>query len=232
MPDFSQRSTDEEMMDDPSISAELLKKCLGEIEFINQTLGGYGPSLRGVRELLPGEQKQYSLLDVGTGGADTPRKLCLDAIRHNLDPTITAIDLSAPTIDFAKTRCFGFRAIDLRVQDLYEIDHRDTFDIVHAALVLHHFPGEEAVRALRKMYALSRYGLVVNDLHRHPVAWASIKYLTRLLPTSQMVRYDAPLSVLRSFVRQDWFDLCAQAGLPEPIVRWRPMFRWQVLIRK
>jgi len=54
-----------------------------------------------------------------------------------------------------------------------------TFDIAIATLFFHHFSFEELVNILKKLHAQVRIGIVINDLHRHPLAYYSIKLLTR-----------------------------------------------------
>ena len=73
--------------------------------------------------------------------------------------------------------------------------------------------------------------VVINDLHRHWLAYHSIKWLTRLLGGSYLVRHDAPLSVARAFRRADWVALLARAGITQYELRWRWAFRWQVILR-
>jgi hypothetical protein len=82
------------------------------------------------------------------------------------------------------------------------------------------------VQLLREMDRVSRLGIVVNDLHRHPIAYAGIWLLTRLLPVSPMVRQDGPLSVRRGFRRCDLTALFRTAGLTRPQMRWHWAFRW------
>jgi hypothetical protein len=82
------------------------------------------------------------------------------------------------------------------------------------------------------MYERSELGVVVNDLHRHPLAWAGIHVITRVLSGNPMLRNDAPLSVLRAFRRHELLELAREAGLPEARVSWRPMFRWQMVAER
>ena len=78
---------------------------------------------------------------------------------------------------------------------------------------------------LREMRRVSRRGVVVNDLHRHPLAWVAIRTLTRLCSRSGLIRHDAPLSVRRGFRRAELTSLARAAGVPCE-VQWRWAFRW------
>jgi SAM-dependent methyltransferase len=100
------------------------------------------------------------------------------------------------------------------------------FDVVTAALFLHHFADDEAVHVLRQMQTLARDGIVVNDLHRHPLAFYGLKLLSYLLPVSEMFAHDGPLSIRRGFRRDELRRLADHADLTHASVRWHWAFRW------
>ncbi len=227
-----ERSDELELMDDLSIQGEELEVTLAEIEQINRTLGGYAPSIEGLELLIPPGTKRMTVLDVGTGSADSPRRMVEWARTRGIELRVRAIDLAETTIDRARRLSREHPEIDVQLVNLFDLSKDEPFDVVHAALVLHHFPGKSAAQAIQKMFELARWGVVVNDLHRHFVAWASIKLLTGLFAKSRLVRNDGPLSVRRSFTREDLFALCREAGVPAPELAWRPMFRWRMLIRR
>ena len=110
-------------------------------------------------------------------------------------------------------------ALDLSLVD-------DAVDLTLAALFLHHFEGPQAVALLREMQRVARIGIVVNDLHRHPLAYWGIRLVGALVPTSAMFRHDAPLSVLRGFSRDELTALARQANLSRAVIRWHWAFRW------
>ena len=85
---------------------------------------------------------------------------------------------------------------------------------------------------LRQWQAQAQVAVIINDLHRHWLAYHSIKWLTRLLGGSYLVRHDAPMSVARAFRRADWVALLARAGITAYELRWRWAFRWQLLLLK
>jgi hypothetical protein len=86
------------------------------------------------------------------------------------------------------------------------------------------------VPLLRGWQQQADVAVIINDLHRHLLAYYSIKYLTRWLGGSRLVQNDAPLSVARAFTRADWQRLLAQAGIERYELRWCWAFRWQVII--
>ena len=166
--DYSARLAADELMDDPAIPAHDLREALFQLERINRWLGGHAGSLAGIARPRPRDRRNFTVLDVGTGGGDFPRRLSRWAAQHGFRIQVTGIDLSPTTVDFARARSEAWPDVDYEVADLFDMPEETRFDIVHAALALHHFNGEAATRALRKMFSISRWGVVVNDLHRPP----------------------------------------------------------------
>ncbi len=217
-------------MDDLSLQGPELERTLYEIEVVNRFLGGYGPSIAGVRRLRPAGATELTVLDVGCGSGDIPRRLAQWGRKNGCRIRVTGIDLAETTIAMARRESVGEEDVEFELTNLFDLPDEPRFDIVHAAATLHHFVGAEAPRALGKMYRLSRYGVVVNDFHRHRLAWLGIRILTALLSRSRLVRNDGPLSVLRSFHRAELEQMCRNEGLPVPTISWRPMFRWLLVV--
>ena len=145
---------------------------------------------------------------------------------------VVSVDLSHGAVVFARDALRGVPEATVVQADVLALPFASgTFDVALCALFLHHFEQEPAARILRALDDASRYGVVVNDLHRHPLAYAGIRALTTIFPTSEIVRNDGPLSVRRAFTREDFEDLSRRTGL-DLDVRWRWAFRYQVIIRK
>jgi hypothetical protein len=75
-----------------------------------------------------------------------------------------------------------------------------------------------------------RVAVVVNDLHRHPVAYYSIKWLTQLFSKSRFTKNDAPLSVLRGFSRKELEAALSEAGISNYKIQWKWAFRFIITI--
>lgn len=241
---FARRSSADEWMDDPSIGGPELEAALRQLTRINRLLGGYAPSVAGVLGLLGGAAPHPSvlprtarLLDVGTGAADTPRRLIEACAARGTVLHVTAIDLAAHTVAYAQRHSAAHPSLNAVQADLLAIDADAPgarFDVVHAAMVLHHFRDDDAVRALARMYALAEFGVIVNDLHRHPLAYWGFRALAAVAFRNRMIRHDGPVSVLRGFRRAELRALAARAGWPmdRTRLRWWPLFRWQLVADK
>lgn len=226
---FSTRSHRSELMDDPDVDPAILRQTLDDLERVNAVLGGYPPSIQGVARLSKGATS-VSVLDVGTGGGDIPRRLIPWAEERNLDLSVRGIELSPVAAEHARVRCADFPRIHIEQCDLFEMSGSERFDIVHAALMLHHLDDPQAIEGLQKMYELCRRGVVINDLHRHPLAYFGSRIVLPLLSRNKLIRHDGSLSILRAFRRRELQKLVHRAGLPRPRIRWFPLFRWQMII--
>lgn len=229
---LSSRSRRAELMDAPDVDSAALDHAMRHLEIINRALNGYGPSLAGIRQVLPPGRKDFSLLDVGCGSGDTLRSIARWCRRQGLSGRLTGIELSEQSADRAAEACRGFPEITIRHQDIFAMPAGSCYDIVHSALVLHHFSkDDDVVNVLRHMGQIAGLGVIVNDLHRHPMAYHSIRMLTGAMSKSPILRNDAPLSVARAFTRSELHKFAVRAGLQDVKVQWHWAFRWLMTAR-
>ncbi|ARA92873.1 methyltransferase type 11 [Rhodothermaceae bacterium RA] len=233
-PSFATRSQAREMMDDFSITDDRLGRALRDLQVVNRWLGGYAGTMAVLAPYLrarPGHPTR--ILDLGTGGADFPAYLVRWAAARGLAVSVVGVDANPATVRWARQRLDRTLPPSLRERVRLEVGDAlaleadaGCIDVAVASLFLHHFDAPAAVALLREMQRVASAGLVVNDLHRHPVAYHAIRVLAHGLPVSPMFRHDAPLSVLRGFRRDELAALAAEAGLPAVRLRWRWAFRW------
>ncbi|GAB3303289.1 class I SAM-dependent methyltransferase [Hymenobacter tenuis] len=233
MPDFRVRATEEELMDDLTLASEELRQNLDELETINTWLGGYAPILHALEQLRPRfpTTRPLRLADLGSGGGDTLRQIARWARRQGVAVELIGIDANPFMLEYAASRSSEYPEISFQQADIFSpAFQQQPFDILTASLFCHHFPDEQLTRMLHHWSQQAHVAVIINDLHRHPLAYYSIRWLTRLLGGSRLVQHDAPLSVARAFTRSDWQHLLATAGVPHYTLRWRWAFRWQVVI--
>lgn len=225
------RSEEPEWMDDLSIDGPLLDATLYQLRWINRLLGAGWPTVEGVARLWQwaGRPHQLSLLDVGAGSGDGSSLLLRWAAWRKVDMHITLIDIHPQTCEAAAYYHRNEPRIQVVQGDVFALEPACA-DIVTASMLIHHFPTPQLPNLLRAMRRTSRIGVVINDLHRHPVAYASIWLLTRLFRCSHMVQYDAPLSVRRGFRSADFAALQALPDMTWLRYAWRPLFRYLVIV--
>jgi 2-polyprenyl-3-methyl-5-hydroxy-6-metoxy-1,4-benzoquinol methylase len=218
-------------MDDFSIGGSELIETLRQLRWINQLLGAAWLTLVGVMGLWyrAGCPVQLSILDVGAGSGDINGPLLRWATRQGIQLQLTLLDLHPDTCALAR-QCYRS---DPRVRviqgDALHLAVRQV-DIVTTSLFMHHFPAARLPSLFKSLLGAARLGVVVNDLHRHPIAWLFISGATRLFSRNRLIRHDAPLSVWRGFRAADFERLKQIPELASLSYVWCPFFRYLVII--
>ncbi|RJE71328.1 methyltransferase domain-containing protein [Reichenbachiella sp. MSK19-1] len=228
------RSEEEEMMDDFACEGEVVNQTLRELHAINSYLGGTNISLHGIKKLIRSSPKEnYRIVDLGCGGGDTLKLFANWGQKKNIDLTLTGVDANPNIISYAIQNTNAFPNISFLSEDVFSeaFKSRD-YDIAHCSLFLHHFREQEFVQLIRQLYDQVSTGIVINDLHRHPISYYFTKWLLTAWSRSEMVRYDSVLSVARSFTRRELKSYLHQAGIKNYTLKWKWAFRWEVIIWK
>ena len=233
MIDFSKRSGDAEIMDDLDYAGEMMDRTLGELEVINRWLGGNNVTINGISKLLKGSKhdRTVQVADLGCGRGDMLVLIDKWAKKQKLDVNLIGIDANQYVIDAARKRLNGFPHIQLQaINILSPAFQGKKFDIVIGTLFYHHFSDEQLISFFSGLKNQANIGFLINDIHRHSLAYYSIKLLTGLFSRSSMVKYDAPLSVLRAFSREELSNILYSAGIKNFTISWKWAFRWQVIV--
>lgn len=229
---FDQRSYEKEIMDDLEFEGPVLDQSLKELRTINKLLGGNKVTTNGLDQLTKkNPQVSYSIADIGCGGGDMIRVMADWAKQKQIDCHFTGIDANPNTIAFANERLKDLSCVSFKSENVFDdsFEH-DKVDIITCTLFTHHFTDEELLRLFGTFSKKARLGIIINDLHRHRLAYFSIKVLTHLFSKSPMVQNDAPLSVLRGFSKKDFQKILSLAGMKSIQIKWFWAFRWQVLV--
>jgi len=233
MPDFTKRSDQIEIMDDLLCSGEVVNQTLRELEFINHWLGGNHVTIRALNKLLKNHDRSHeiTIADLGCGSGDMLRLIDRWATKNNFNVKLIGIDANPHIIAFAKNRSLDFPKIEFKALDIFSEEFQNLrFDIVIGTLFYHHFSNDLLTNFFDRLKHHVTLGLVINDIHRHPLAFYSIKFLTGLFSKSSMVKFDAPLSVLRAFTKKEIVKILEGAGLKDFSIQWAWAFRWQVVV--
>lgn len=233
MSDFSKRSETVEIMDDLNCSGPVVDQALVELEFINTWLGGNAVTLNGLKRILGNcASSSLKIADLGCGGGDMLMLIKDRLVKHNRKATFTGIDANPHIIAYAKKNTAAHADINFKALDVFSNEFRqEGFDIVFATLFFHHFTRAQLIDLFTHLNSTTRCGIVINDLHRHPLAYYSIKFLTKMFSKSSMVINDAPLSVHRGFTRSELKEILRAAGITTYSLTWKWAFRWQLIIQ-
>ncbi|GLR19983.1 methyltransferase domain-containing protein [Portibacter lacus] len=225
MPDFTKRSFEKELLDAENIPFRDIEITLNELHFVNTWLGGYNATRYGLKKLLSGHKGKIKIADVGCGGGHHLIEIAKWCRARNLEVELVGIDMKAECIQYAMEKTKAYDNIRYITSDYRLVDEQ--FDVINSCLFTHHLNDDQLSGYIAWSRKNSTIGVVVNDLHRHFLAYYSIKYLTKWFSHSHLVKNDACLSVLRSFKAKEWkrFD-------PQSEVHWNWAFRYTTLLRK
>lgn len=234
VPSFATRTHDDEMMDDFSIVDARLTRALDNLRYVNRFLGSYAATMKHLMPLLRVlADRPVRVLDLATGVADFPDYLVCWADRRSVHVDVVGLDANPAVVDYARQSLDrdlspALRArVQLEEGDALATDYEDdAFDVAVTTHFMHHLTHEQAVQLIREMDRVSRYGFIVNDLHRHRLAYFGISTLANLLPVSPMFRHDGPVSVLRGFKKEELHAIAHEAGLEDYEIQWHWAFRW------
>lgn len=234
MPKLQQRSDKPELMDDLTLSGEELRRNLQELEVINNWLGGHNVVLSALNELAPTyKNRPLRIADIGCGGGDTLQSIARWARSKSIKVELIGVDANDFMVQYARQRCATFTEISISQHDVFsEAFAQQPYDVIVCSLFCHHFTNAQLVRMFRQLHQQAHLAVIINDLHRHWLAYYAIKYITKFFSGSYLVKHDAPLSVWRAFRRQELAQLVQQAGVPYYTLRWKWAFRWQLVLRK
>lgn len=229
---MKQRSYEKELLDAEDIPFGDILTTMNELNVVNTFLGGHMITRKGVSfflDELPADAP-LSIAEIGSGGGDNLAAIQRFLKEKNRRCTLTGVDIKAECIQYAQQH--NDKNINWICSDYSKtVWPAGKPDIIFSSLFCHHFTDEEMVQQLKWLKDNSRIGFFINDLHRHPVAYYSIRVLTQLFSKSHLVRNDGPLSVRRAFKRADWVRLLAAAGITDYTISWQWAFRFLICVK-
>jgi ubiquinone/menaquinone biosynthesis C-methylase UbiE len=227
---FSNRSYQKELLDRDDIPFSDIKRNMQELEFINKYLGGHAITLSGLKKIMhkyPQPGHTWTICEAGCGGGDNIKAIEKWCRSKNIKTKLIGIDINPECIEYAKENCRELDAIWI-TSDYRTVSFDTRPDIIFSSLFCHHFTDAGVVDIFRWMKSNITKGFFVNDLHRHVLAYYSIKWLTSMFSKSYLVKNDAPLSVSRGFRRKELEVFMQQSGVIKAHINWKWAFRWLV----
>lgn len=228
---LSRRSYQPEWMDlgDSFYTPAEYRDCLYQLDRIGRFLGGDQATFEALKKLPVPPQ---SILDVGCGGGLFTLRLA----SHYPQTRIVGIDISRDAIAFAQERLNEHQPslpnVQFFVPDTPQLDVTTPFDIVTSTLVCHHLSDKELVSFLQQACQIAKQAIILNDLHRHPLASIGFAAVVPLFFRNRMIWHDGLLSIRRSFTRQEWKNFLTAAAIDESdyTISWHWAFRWIIMI--
>ncbi|MBW8783852.1 MAG: methyltransferase domain-containing protein [Novosphingobium sp.] len=216
MANLAVRSREEEQMDAPDLDPAVYERVLHDLAKVNRWTFTAWPTLAFLNRAV-GEAKRFRLLDVGFGDGDVLRAIARWARRRGIEAELVGVDLNPKSLAAARHATPAGLAIDYRIGDYREVE--GPLDFVISSQVTHHMTDDQLFAFLAFMEREARCGWLICDLHRLTFAYWGFPLLARLLRVHRIVREDGQLSIARSFRRDDWLAILAEAGIPLDQVR-------------
>ena len=191
-----------ERMEDPACDSAQLRVTYEHFGAINRRFSGWQGIYR--RYLRPRLRSGHptTLLDIGFGGGDIPRRLLEWAERDGLALSITAIDPDARAAAFARSLPprEGLRFEQTETGAL--VKRGAHFDIVISNHLLHHLADDELKQLCRDS---ARLGTVVlhNDIERADTAYLGFALLSAPFYRGSFITPDGLTSVRRAYTRPE-----------------------------
>ena len=231
--DTSHRSSEMEIMDDFTMEGALFRDTLDKLEIINRFLGGNSVTINGLKNLLKNQSKNktITIVDLGCGNGDILRDVAKFGRKNNYSFNLIGIDANLAAIEYAKELSKEYSELSFKTIDILSEDFKkQSYDVVLCTLFLHHFKNEELISFLKTTTNKATIGVVVNDLHRHKLAYYLFKLIGFFIK-NKMVRQDGLTSVLRAFKRKDLENIAKEIKVHFS-VQWKWAFRYLWILKK
>lgn len=227
------RTENREIMDDFLIGGSMLDDALGKLATINKVLGGNVVTLNGLKILLKNQSKNkpITIIDLGCGGGDILRTIAKFGKKEGYNFQLVGLDANKNATNYAAALSADFENIRFVNVDVFSDEFKTmSYDIVITTLFLHHFKEAQLLQLLQHILKTATAGVVVNDLHRHRLAYYLFKFIT--IPVkNKMIIEDGLTSVLRGFKRNELVNLSKQLNVSYQL-KWKWAFRYQWILRK
>jgi 2-polyprenyl-3-methyl-5-hydroxy-6-metoxy-1,4-benzoquinol methylase len=230
MPDLSYRTDTLEIMDDLDLPSTEIDPVLEGLGKVNAWFGGHKSIIKTLRHFPV--QNGYSITDWGCGGGDALIAIAKWAANRKLHLKLKGIDAAPAAVRYARDQSKGFNNISYIQADVIEDTHLlNKTDVVICSLFTHHFDDERWVTLVKNMQTSAQKGIIITDLHRHPVLYYAVVLLTSFTG-NKMAQNDGPLSVKRGFKKHELLALLKKAQIDNFKLTWRWPFRWELIIYK
>ncbi len=230
----TKRRTDkEELMDDFSIGGDLLRDTLDKLEKINRWLGGNLMTVKTLKKVLKNhpKEKELTIADIGCGHGDILRDVAKFGRKNGYNMKLIGMDANPTAIAYANELSVEFSELSFMTEDVFSEAFKDRrFDVVLATLFLHHFKEDPLVSFLGNTLKQTKIAIVVNDLHRHKLAYYLFMLLSVFIKNNMIIE-DGLTSVLRGFKRKELVKISQRIQVKSQI-SWKWAFRFQWIIQK
>jgi 2-polyprenyl-3-methyl-5-hydroxy-6-metoxy-1,4-benzoquinol methylase len=207
------RAIAEELMDAPDLDPGNYDALLKDLAQVTTVTMGRDATISFLERAIGGS-KRFRLLDVGYGHGDMLRAIAKWAARLGIEAELVGIDLNPKSESVARDATPADMPIRYLTGDYASLAGQE-FDFIISSLVAHHMTRSQLVAFVRFMDTEAKQGWLVNDLHRHSLAWIGFPALAFVMRWHPIVRHDGQLSIARSYRPREWLPLLAEAKVKD-----------------
>lgn len=205
------------------------KHCQKMLFRVNQLLGCFHGTVRLLKK-LPGTT---SIMDIGCGAG----LFILHLSRLFPDMKFHGVDISTEAIAMAidEKSKFSSDTQNVRFEQLLQpvLNYEEnSIDVILATMVCHHMSDQEFVMFLKQAEHTARNKIIINDLHRHSIAYWFYYIFSPILFNDRLITHDGLISIRRGFTHKELKILLDQANIRHYKIKWCFPFRWRVIIWK
>lgn len=224
--DSHKRNNDPEWMDDPKLDEVTLQNAVDDINTVNNLLGGFKFMLQAVKkEVSKYPDQALVIVDAGCGDGEMLRYLEAHLNRENI--SFLGLDFAARSIEKARHKSKGLSRLSFRESDILQINPAELqCDILISSLTMHHFDDEEIVSFLSKFKEITTKCIIINDLHRHRIAFLFFKYISPIFIKHEISKHDGLISIASGFKGRDFKKYAAAIGITNDRWTWKWSFRF------
>jgi hypothetical protein len=140
------------------------------------------------------------------------------------------VDANPFIIELAQKNAAAYPEIKFQVENIFSPAYQlNQVEIATFNLCLHHFSETEIDQLINKCKVDGVKAIIINDLHRHWLAYYSFYVVCWLFRSPRIARVDGLLSIRKGFKRKELINLAKKSASSYQL-RWSWAFRWQLLL--
>lgn len=185
-----------ELLDHDLGTPDEVASSLVDLRHINHWFGGTRTTAALLRRVAAASGcRTLTLLEVGSGAGDLPRKARQLLAADGIELKVTLLDRASSHLPCNGVASVAGDALQLPFRD-------DAFDVVSSSLFAHHFQPDTLQAFAREALRVSRRALIINDLIRSRLhLW--LVYAGLPLFRSRLTWHDAPASVRNAYTVEE-----------------------------
>jgi 2-polyprenyl-3-methyl-5-hydroxy-6-metoxy-1,4-benzoquinol methylase len=229
---FKQRSNEKELMDG-TLSKEEWVLNLNDLAWINRYLFRLSLFTRSISALLKSTTNQpepITLADFACGDGAFLRAMALWAEKQALPFNFFGYDTNPILLEHALDKKSTLPLV-FENQDVLSTEFaKEQFDIITCSLFCHHLTNAQLINFFQQVQKQARMACIINDLHRHWLAYVGFYIISWLKGFSPITRYDGLLSIRRGFTKKELIALLQAAGIKNYQIKWCFPFHYKIII--